>query len=54
MSMTYSLFEFVKEKLDELMEGQPKQIIQVDSVANALRTSNLDDDGEGESCSCTN
>lgn len=28
MSMTYSLFEFVKEKFDELIQDQPEEILE--------------------------
>ena len=50
MSMTYSLFEFVREKLEELLEGQPEQTIdaQAGSAADALKTVTLNtDDNEG-------
>ena len=49
--MTYSLFEFVREKLEELLEGQPEQTIdaQAGSAADALKTVTLNtDDNEGE------
>ena len=53
MSMSYSLFEFVREKLEELLEGQPEQTIDAaaGSAAEALKTvtlnTNNNDDGEG-------
>ena len=28
MSMTYSIFEFVKENVDNLLEEQPEQIVE--------------------------
>ena len=52
MSMSYSLFEFVREKLEELLEGQPEQTIDAaaGSAAEALKTvtlnTNNNDDGE--------
>ena len=51
MSMTYSLFEFVREKLEELLEGQPEQTLEAaaGSAADALKTVTLNtDDAEGE------
>lgn len=34
MSMTYSLFEFIKEKFDELIELQPEEEVEVSEVRN--------------------
>ena len=49
MSMTYSLFEFVREKLDELLEGQPEQTVDAAAAADALKTVTLNtDDAEGQ------
>ncbi len=42
MSMTYSLFEFVKERADELMEGQPEQFVE--AAAAAIKTVSIADD----------
>ena len=51
MSMTYSLFEFVREKLDELLEGQPEQTVDAAAAAaaDAIKTVTLNtDDAEGQ------
>ena len=52
MSMTYSLFEFVREKLEELLEGQPEQTIDAaaGSAAEALKTVtlNTNNNADGE------
>lgn len=51
MSMTYSLFEFVREKVEELLEGQPEQTLDAaaGSAADAHKTVTLNtDDTEGE------
>ncbi|KAL3269199.1 hypothetical protein HHI36_008281 [Cryptolaemus montrouzieri] len=44
MSMTYSLFEFVKEKFDEIIKDQPEQVID-SSLIDKLTISN---DNESE------
>lgn len=39
MSMTYSLFEFVKERFDELIKEQPVEENEIDDVIKNLTIS---------------
>lgn len=42
MSMTYSLFEFVKEKFDELIQDQPeKAVIDTDEIEKLTITQDV-------------
>lgn len=47
MSMTYSIFEWVKESLDELLEEQPEVIQEVTERVRNVQINDDDDDNSG-------